>query len=118
MIPLRIVDSFPLYELREPGMMWRFPDGDTEDRECWWIILPTHPDIGTPGHPGQLSWRTTQISSDGKTWDVSGTAPLLTVTPSIDVVRFVRDPSVTDRVAHVREGSYWHGFITDGFLVG
>lgn len=106
MIPLRIVEKFPV-EQREPGMMWEHEDG-------WWIMLPSHPDIGTPGHPGDLSWRTTDRSSDGQLWAVSGVAPLLTVTPSIDVVRYVRGPDGL----HVREGSYWHGFITNGFLVG
>ena len=113
-IALRIVEPFPDRELREPGMMWRYPDGDIDGEECWWIILPAHPEIGTPGHPGELSWRTTQVAGDGNRWTVTGTAPLLTVTPSIDVVRFVRGADG----AHVRDGSYWHGFITDGQLVG
>jgi hypothetical protein len=42
-------------------------------------------------------------------WDVSGEPPLLTVTPSIDVECWVLRDGET-----VREGSYWHGFITNG----
>ena len=108
-IPLRLVDPFP--ELREPGMMWRYLSGDTEGRECWWIVLPSHPDLGTWGHPSQINWRTTDRASapPHDMWVVTGTPPLITVTPSIDVLRFV---------GGAREGSYWHGFITDGELVG
>ena len=110
---LRIVDPFPEFETREAGMMWRYLDGDDEGRECWWIILPSHPDQGTPGHPSELSWRTTDRASSPPhgMWDVSGVAPQLTVTPSIDVERWVMKGG-----ARVHEGSYWHGFITDGVL--
>lgn len=89
---------------REPG------------RECWWIELPNDdPRLGTPGHPGDISWRTTDRASDPphELWDVTGEAPLLTVTPSIDVLAFVVHDGET-----VRDGSYWHGFITNGELVG
>lgn len=114
-IPLQIVDPFPPLLERVPGMMWRYKTGDYENRTCWWIILPTHPDQGTPGHPTELSWRTTDRASDPphEMWEVTGVAPKLTVTPSIDVMRFV----VKDGKS-VRDGSYWHGWITDGFLVG
>lgn len=114
-IALRVVDPFPTRKRREPGMMWRYPSGDTDDRVCWWIILPPSPDQGKPGHPGELSWRTTDRASDPphQMWDVSGEPPNLTVTPSIDILRFV----VKDGKS-VREGSYWHGFITNGRLVG
>lgn len=114
-IPLVIVDPFPPYEMRQPGMMWRYESGDIPGRLCWWIILPNHPDNGTPGHPGQNSWRTTDRASDPphKFWNVSGEAPNLTVTPSIDILRFVQKDGKS-----VREGSYWHGFITDGYLIG
>lgn len=114
-IPLVIVDPFPPYEERVAGMMWRYNTGDFRNRKCWWIILPPHPDLGTPGHPGQSSWRTTDRASDPphKMWEVKGVAPNLTVTPSIDVLRFV----VKDGKS-VREGSYWHGWITDGYLIG
>lgn len=114
-IPLVIVDPFPPYEERKAGMMWRYPDGDIPERECWWIILPPSPDQGTPGHPGQLSWRTTDRASDPphELWEVSGEPPNLTVTPSIDLLRFVMKDG-----EHVRDGSYWHGFITDGHLIG
>lgn len=97
---LRIVEPFPNVEDREPGMMWPYQGG-------WWIILPNHPDIGTPGHPYELSWRTTDKASDGQEWQVTGTAPNLTVSPSIDVLRFVDGE---------RKGSYWHGWITDGVM--
>jgi len=114
--PLRIVEPFP--EEREAGMMWRYPDGDEAGRECWWIVLPeTHPDIGTLGHPGRISWRTTDRASNPPhlMWEVTGTPPLITVTPSIDVMRFVKRV-VNGKEVYVREGSYWHGFITNGVL--
>lgn len=117
-IPLRIVEPFP--EGREPGMMWRYPSGDEDGRECWWIVLPPHPDLGTPGHPSQISWKTTDRASDPphEMWTVSGTSPLITVTPSIDVMRFVRGPDDAEgKPTWVREGSYWHGYITNGELV-
>lgn len=113
-IPLRIVDPFP--ENPEPGMMWRYTDGDKDGREAWWIVLPdTHPDIGTPGHPSRLAWRTTDRASDPphEMWDISGEPPNITVTPSIDVVRTVNQDG-----QWVRDGSYWHGFITNGELLG
>ena len=125
-IPLRVIDvaDKPPYGEREAGLMWRYPPGDEDGRECWWIELPkTHPDLGTPGHPGTLSWRTTDRASDPphEMWTVTGTPPLITVTPSIDVLRFVKrgwlDPA-TGRPVFEHEGSYWHGFITNGELVG
>lgn len=114
MTKLRVVEPFP-ERPREPGDIWRYPSGDEAGRECWWIVLPRHPDMGTPGHPGEISWRTTDRASDPPhlMWEVIGVAPLLTVTPSIDVLRFVQGPDGK----HVREGSYWHGFITNGELV-
>lgn len=92
-------------------MMWRYPPGDIDGRECWWIELPPDSRIGTPGHPGNLSWRTTDRASEPphEMWDVSGTPPLLTVTPSIDVECWVIRGGKT-----VRDGSYWHGHITNG----
>jgi hypothetical protein len=116
---LRVVDPFPDGE-REAGMMWRYPGGDADGRECWWIVLPmTHPDLGTPGHPSVLVFLTTERASDPphEMWDVSGTPPLITVTPSIDVMRFIRQTNPeTGVVESVREGSYWHGWIKDGEL--
>ena len=110
-IPLRIVDPFPPDRgAREPGLMWRYPPGDVPGRECWWIVLPNwHPD---PAGYMEISWRTTDRASAAPhdMWDVSGTPPLLTVTPSIDVERWLPDGT--------RDGSYWHGFITNGELVG
>ena len=109
---LRIVEPFPPNG-GEPGMMWRYPEGDEGGRECWWIALPPDSRIGTPGHPSRLSWRTTDRASDPphEMWNVSGTPPRLTVTPSIDVECWVKRDGGT-----VRDGSYWHGHITDGVL--
>lgn len=110
-IKLRIVAK-PPHEEWEAGMMWRYEPGDIPGRECWWIVLPkTHPDIGTPGHPGEIDWRTTDRASPPphELWDVSGTPPLITVSPSIDCMRFV----VVDGKS-VHDGSYWHGHITNG----
>lgn len=114
-IPLRIVEP-PGWEAMETGMMWRDPAGDRDGRECWTIVLPqSHPDIGTPGHPSRILWTTTDRAYNGSgMWVVAGTAPGLTVTPSIDVLRFVKGPDGK----HIRDGSYWHGFITNGELVG
>jgi hypothetical protein len=117
---LRIVDKPPWGD-REVGMMWRYPSGDEGGRECWWVVLPmTHPDIGKPGHPGEISWRTTDRASTAphQMWGVTGTPPVITVTPSLDVCRFVKGPVVDGKQTYVREGSYWHGFITNGELVG
>ena len=96
---------------RQPGAMWRYTPGDMPGRECWWIILPnTRPD---PGGFMEISWRTTDRASapPHELWDVSGTPPLLTVSPSIDVEFWHPVDGVP-----VREGSYWHGFIRDGQL--
>lgn len=102
-------------------MMWRYPLGDEDGRKCWWIELPlTHPDIGKPGHPGRMSWCTTDRASDPphEMWAISGEPPLITVTPSIDVLRFVRGPDDAEgNPTWVREGSYWHGYITAGRFV-
>lgn len=125
MTQIRIVDPFPPRP-REPGDCWRYADGDDDGRECWWIVLPRHPDVGTPGHPGEISWRTTDRASDPPhaMWDVVGSPEdptSFSVTPSIDVLRFVRNPAYEDdptQPRYVRDGSYWHGFITNGVLVG
>lgn len=112
-IKLRVVEPFP-ERPRQAGDCWRYESGDEDGIECWWIVLPPSPDQGTPGHPGELSWRTTDRASDPphEMWVVSGEPPNLTVTPSIDVLRFVMRDGQS-----VREGSYWHGFITGGKLV-
>lgn len=113
-IALRIVDPFPPHDERQAGMMWRYVAGDTDGRECWWIVLPhTDARLGTPGHPSTLSWRTTDRASTPphEMWQVAGTPPNITVTPSIDVECWVmRDGEP------VRDGSYWHGFITNGVM--
>lgn len=116
-VELRIVESVPDFDDRVPGMMWREPQGDVDGLECWAIQLPdTDPRIGTPGHPSKwgMHWRTTD--RPGKPphdrWSVSGTPPLITVTPSIDVECWVRGPNGES----VRDGSYWHGFIINGVM--
>ena len=113
-IPLFILEGWPDVDKRTPGAMWRYQECDEPGRESWWIVLPNdHPDLGTPGHPGRLAWRTTDRAWEPphQQWEVTGTAPLLTVRPSIDVVRMVFKDD-----AWVREGSYWHGYITAGIL--
>lgn len=112
-IPLRVVKPFP--KKQEAGMMWRYENGDTEDRECWWIVLPSDDQrLNTPGHPSRISWRTTDRASDPphEMWDVSGSPPNLTVSPSINILAFEFQNG-----EHVRAGSYWHGFITNGELI-
>lgn len=120
-IPLHVLDHHANRDEAQPGDCWRYGD-------AWWIILPdTSGDVGTPGHPGILSWRTTDRASDPPhlPWDVTGVPPALTVTPSIDILRFVRNPAYDwDKKpeeqpgvpSHFREGSYFHGFITDGMI--
>jgi hypothetical protein len=102
-IPLRIVDPRPVEP--EPGMMWRYPPGDVEGRDCWWIVLPG----ADPGRL-ELSWRTTDRAArpPHEMWDVSGEPPHITVRPSIDVERWTPEG--------IRAGSYWHGFIRNGEL--
>ena len=107
-IPLRIVDKLP-YGDREPGMCWRYPPGDVPGRECWWIILPNPRGDGV-----EVSWRTTDRASEPphEMWDVSGVAPDLTVTPSIDVECWRVGPDGKS----YRDGSHWHGHIVAGAL--
>jgi hypothetical protein len=115
--PLRIVERQP-WEARAAGMMWRYPAGDESGRECWWIILPhTHPDLRSPGHPSHINFLTTQRAADPPhgMWAITGTAPRITVKPSIDCLRHVRK-LVDGKMTSVREGSYWHGSITDGVM--
>jgi hypothetical protein len=78
-----------------PGTMVRADWHDAYSRhpggaESWIISLP-----------GGHEWVSTQRASDGGYWTVSGTAPLLTVTPSI--------------LCTGTNG--WHGFVTNGELV-
>lgn len=111
-VPLRVVDRPPVGE-PEPGMMWRYPDGDEGGRECWWIVLPnTKP--REPGYASEITWRTTDRASRAphEMWQVTGTPPLITVSPSVDVECWVTRDGQT-----VREGSYWHGWIRNGELV-
>jgi hypothetical protein len=109
-IPLRITEPIPSgHGTREPGMMWRYPPGDVPGRECWWIVLPNWHAGEAPG-PSEVSWRTTDRASSPphEMWQVSGDPPVLTVTPSVDVERWLPDGT--------RDGSYWHGFIRNGVL--
>jgi hypothetical protein len=110
-IPLRIVDGPPSGDC-EPGMCWRYASGDVPGRECWWIVLPNTKPQG-PGYCMEVSWRTTDRASapPHEMWDVSGKAPMLTVSPSIDVECWV-----TRDGQEIREGSYWHGWIKAGIL--
>lgn len=112
---LRIVDPFPDEADLEPGMMWRYPQGDEAGRECWWIVLPNWKPA-EPGLPDRISWRTTDRASAAphEMWDVTGVAPNLTVTPSIDVECW----RVGLDQQSYRDGSHWHGFLTNGELVG
>lgn len=109
-IPLRVIDGAPPRWSGErlPGMMWRDPRYDETGRECWWVVLPNN----RPGEGAtEITWRTTDRASDPPhdMWDVQGVPPLITVTPSIDVEFWTR--------AGERDGSYWHGHITNGELV-
>lgn len=111
---LHVVDPWPPVAERRPGMMWRDPEWDDEGdgRECWWIVLPDTTGLcGTPGHPSQITWRTTDRASapPHEMWAVTGEPPNITVTPSIDVQCWV-----VENGQSVRKGSYWHGFITNG----
>ena len=110
-IPLRIVDPFP--EDQQPGMMWRYPPGDEGEREAWWIVLPNEKPV-EPGLPSHISWRTTDRASrePHEMWDVSGEPPNLTVIPSIDVECW----RVDSNGRSFRDGSHWHGHITNGLL--
>lgn len=114
-IRLKIVNPFPPADEQKAGMMWRYPKGDYKKRDCWWILMPTTEEIGTEGHRKELSWRTTDRPV-GKApqmfWKIKGHPPDITVTPSIKLLRFVKKDG-----KRVREGSYWHGSITKGYLV-
>lgn len=73
-----------------PGDMWRWPDQDRDGRECWVVMLPE-----------RHCWYSTMQATGGGGWEVTGTPPNITVTPSI----WCNPP----------EG--WHGWIRDGELV-
>lgn len=111
-IPLRIVDPFP--EEREPGMMWRYEAGEADGIVCWWVELPNEKPV-EPGLPSHISWRTTDRASKPphERWDVTGEAPNLTVSPSIDVECWRVGPDGKP----YRDGSHWHGHIINGRLV-
>lgn len=91
---LAAIDAGPEYGAQlKAGDMWREPDLDSaEHGECWAIVLPN-----------RTVWYTTVSAQDGSYWTVTGTAPKLTVHPSIDD----RDPNRP-----------WHGWIRNGELVG
>lgn len=111
-IPLIILQDKPPYGQRVPGEMWRVPSGDIQGRECWWIVLPNLKPLG-PGYASEITWRTTDRASSPphELWEVTGEPPLITVSPSIDVECWVVRNGVS-----VREGSYFHGRIQEGFI--
>ena len=106
-VELRITE--PAHGWGEPGDMW--PWGADE----WWIVLPNCSRDGRG-----CSWRTDDTAYDGGgKWTVTGTAPLLTVTPSIDVLHYETRALCTlgpPAFETVRDGSCWHGWITNGEL--
>jgi len=66
----------------EIGDMWRVPDRDLPERECWCVHCP-----------GDVFWFTTDRAYDannptwsvtGLLWEVSGVPPNISVSPSID----------------------------------
>ena len=76
-----------------PGAMWRDPERDRDGREAWGVVLPN----------GAV-WYTTEAAGNSDStfgWDVTGTPPRITVSPSIN-----------------DEGSRtpWHGWIRDGVM--
>ncbi len=81
---MKLFISKPMDET--PGAMW---PGTTDGREGWFIRLPD-------GRVWHTRHRSTN-ESEGE-WTVTGEAPTLTVTPSINT-------------------GTWHGFITNGELV-
>lgn len=79
------------------GAMWRC---DCHGEKGWLIRLPGGRDFS--GHHFGNIWCTLdEVPSSGR-WNVSGEAPMITVTPSI----------------HVLGDNGWHGFITNGEIVG
>lgn len=86
-IPLRIIAE----PLDGPDKSWQVPGNMWRDDECWVVVLPN----------GDL-WYSGIPASDGSYWTVTGEAPNITVTPSIDD----RDPE-----------NPWHGWIRNGELV-
>lgn len=111
-IPLVICQEKPPYGKRVPGEMWRSESSDIPGRECWWIELPNSKPSG-PGYASEITWRTTDRASSPphELWEVTGEPPYITVSPSIDVECWVNRNGVP-----VREGSYFHGWIKDGFI--
>ena len=83
----------------DPGAMWRWPDLDREGREAWVVVLPNRAGI----------WWTTYVADDpegGKKdvmWEVTGTPPDITVTPSINA-------------GDGPGPGNWHGHITNGVM--
>lgn len=75
------------------GAMWRCT---CHEEQGWLIVLPHR----NPDRKWNRLWCTLQQASDGQLWQVTGEAPKLTVTPSIDCV----------------EAGGWHGHITNGEL--
>lgn len=79
---------------QDPGAMWRVPDWDKEGREGWAIVLPNR---------AGLFFTTMREHGNGAMWDVTGTPPNITVSPSINA-------------GDGPGPGNWHGHITDGVM--
>lgn len=85
------------------GAMWKC---QCHGERGWMIRMPGN-DTWPNGHVWPLTWCTLLGDEQDRKWAVSGEAPNLTVTPSI----------------HINPGNgpvrgEWHGFITNGEIVG
>ena len=91
------VQGHPAALTDDPGAMWREPDWDVDGREGWAIVLPNHAGL----------FYTTMRAPDAEgkriLWDVTGTPPRITVSPSINAGD---NPGVGN----------WHGHINDGVM--
>ena len=99
-IPLRVIDPPEDIFAVQVGDMWRKPELDVPDREAWYVVLPSRTGRNWPN-----LWYTTEtaLGQDHPMWDVSGTPPKITVSPSIKIMS--------------HDGDEWHGYIRDGELV-
>ncbi len=96
-IPLRMLESAPAdMDDWQPGMMWPLELLDAESAG-FSVVLCRHQDAA--GHDWPIVWHTRQMPQDGPRWDVTGTPPHITVSPSINVI------------------GVWHGFIRDGVIL-
>lgn len=98
-VKLRLLDAPPEdMDDWEPGMMWPLELLDAEGAG-YSVVLCRHTDEAGMNWP--IMWHTRQpaAATPGARWLVTGEAPNITVTPSIDVV------------------GVWHGWIRNGELV-